>query len=1093
MLLLGGGGVITLVAFLTFAVICVYAVRQFFAREQQQILDDRAHVAWIVREAETSLRRTVNFVELSWPTLPKADIAVYQAFVRNGNWLVVPRPTMPSGVIFAAAREALDDPALVRRYLALAQQFAISNASAAMSGNVDADGYIYTPHQELIVIPATTLALEAHQNVGELIELLKIDFPKLLPRGRQSSGGLQNPLYWVPAFTDPLSGKVRVRLSARAFSDGKPFAVIVMEYDPQALLSTLVDRDGEHAYEIAESDGRIIASLGSDADKHRVAAAGAREPRRLTFFGGKAEYDGGHFLLKETIAETGWTLLYAFSWREVVAGVAAQVGTAAVATVVILGVVWVLLLMFRRQVFAPVLADSERVFESEDLSRTLIHTVPVGLALVSRESGEWLLNSPPMQQMESRIAGETRALANALVSRYAEFERELPRGEPGRVLHQDFTFSAHDGSRIELAVSASHARFNGIDVLVAAFIDVTENRRLQRELGEAKLAADSANQAKSAFLAAMSHEIRTPLNAILGNLELLANSPLSSAQRDRLATVRAASDGLLSVISDILDFSKIEAGEMTLEYIEFRVLEVIEHVLEIFKPLARSRGIGLYARLDLASAQTMYGDPTRVGQILNNLLGNAIKFTEHGAVTLIAGIEGGEVRELCFAVVDTGIGIAPAHREQLFRAFSQLDLSINRRFGGTGLGLTLCERIVRAMHGRIDVSSELHVGSCFTVHLPLGADIGKRAEARMLDGQRVLFLSPAREWCDFVVPHLERWGASVTQYRHPVAITEGELEVAAVLVIWGSRDQWRPDDENRLVEEAACVIDGHPDGPAQAIRTGKIVSVSCLSLTGLEASVRATLLGEPLSSLPDSENSWMRADTALRTHGLKVLVAEDNAANRMLLCEQLASLGCQVKAASSGKQALELLDDDWDVLLTDLNMPGMSGYQLAEAVRALRPALPIMAITAHATKDERKRCAAAGMTHVMIKPLSLQQLNDAVSAIATAKGVKLSTSSNADEAKFRGHAMPPELREIFVKATEESLEAIDAAQMARDSNAIAAQLHSIRGALAVFGHAELASDCARVEEEIRRDGTADLPAGLDTLKAALRDMLGKEA
>jgi two-component system capsular synthesis sensor histidine kinase RcsC len=240
--------------------------------------------------------------------------------------------------------------------------------------------------------------------------------------------------------------------------------------------------------------------------------------------------------------------------------------------------------------------------------------------------------------------------------------------------------------------------------------------------------------------------------------------------------------------------------------------------------------------------------------------------------------------------------------------------------------------------------------------------------------------------------------------------------------------------------------------------------------------------------------AWSCTDTAVRSRGLKVLVAEDNAANRLLLVEQLASLGCRVAAASNGRQALEQLDDnDWDVLLTDLNMPGMSGYQLVEAVRKRKPALSIMAITAHATKKERQRCEAAGLDRVMTKPVSLQQLSDAMESVAAAKGVKLASSTSLDSAKFRDGAMPKPLWDTFLQSTEEALSLLEAAQASDDVEGVLAQLHSMRGALAVFGQASLAADCAGVEAAIKRDRRTPLADELNALKRSLRDLLDAQA
>lgn len=1092
--LLGGGFVITLIALLTFIIMAVYSMRQLLVDERQQINDDRILVATTVKASEVSLRRTVSYIELSWPTMPVADEASYDAFLQNGNRLVIERPAMSTSIVFAADESALADPGRVRRYLALAQQFAITSAAVSISRNVDAESYIYSPDGKMVIVPESRSSNPPFRSVDSLASALKIDLDALPAGPVERPGGFHLPVFWLPPFNDPLTGDIRLRLAAVARSHGDAFAIVVVEYDPQMLLNTLSSRSENEAYAIVSPDGRILAHLGSDDAKRyaaEAAAAGRLLPGRA-FFGSEIGYYDGFFVLREPVVDTGWTLLYAFSWRDVVSGMVNKVGTVAVATAVILCAMWVLLLMFRRRVLAPLLDDSERMFESERLRRTMVQTVPVGLALVSCKDGEWLSRSPQLHEMASRIVGEADVLAASLVARFKDFEMARGGHTADAIFRQDFNFEGRDGGCIELEVSASKARYKGADVLVAAFIDVTERRRLERELERAMRAADSANQAKSAFLAAMSHEIRTPLNAILGNLELFAKSPLSGLQRDRLATVRSASEGLLSVINDVLDFSKIEAGEMTLEHIEFDVVEVIERVIAIFEPVARARGLGFYVRLDMAASQPMFGDPTRVAQILNNLLSNAIKFTENGTVTLDACID--EAADgaymLRVAVADTGIGISQVHLGQLFRAFSQVDVTINRRFGGTGLGLTLCQHLLRAMGGTIDVESTPAVGSRFTARLPLGEGVTRAQEARMLSGQHVVFLSAEQQWCDLVVPHLQRWGAEVQVIRDPASMGDDELEACSLLMVWGNREQWSSDDENRLVENARWVIDGTPDGPAQVIRMGKVLSVSCLSLKGIEAAVRATLLGEPLPGMQSAATSGSLAELAGKGRSLRVLMAEDNPANRLLLTEQLTLLGCQVKAAPTGQEALDLLgSDDWDLLLTDLNMPGMSGYELADAVHRVRPLLPIIAITAHATKEEQARCKAAGMTQVLIKPLSLQQLSDAMSQFASERGASLNSPSHEAEAKLQALTMQRELREIFVKATADSLLAIDAAQKKNDWNGILAQLHSLRGAFAVCGYAALAADCEQVERAFQSGNAADPNGCLDRFKVSVQDLI----
>ncbi|MFT4066133.1 histidine kinase dimerization/phospho-acceptor domain-containing protein [Paraburkholderia sp.] len=255
---------------------------------------------------------------------------------------------------------------------------------------------------------------------------------------------------------------------------------------------------------------------------------------------------------------------------------------------------------FIKRAVRPALDRSQRLFESEQLSRTLIETAPVGLGLIALKDGTPLLRSPAMVDTARRVVVPAPTLSAELAARY----RARARGGEhagSEVMHEELTLPTRDGDPVDLAVSATPSRYQGEDVLVVAVTDVTARKRLEQHLREARQAADSASAAKSAFLAAMSHEIRTPLNAVLGNLELLAQSSLNALQRDRLTTIRASSEGLLAIISDVLDFSKIEAGEMTLEHVEFDALDVVSRSLTMFAPLAHAKDLRLVAGLGAAA------------------------------------------------------------------------------------------------------------------------------------------------------------------------------------------------------------------------------------------------------------------------------------------------------------------------------------------------------------------------------------------------------------------------------------------------------------------------------------------------------------
>jgi len=1087
-LLIGGGMIVTFVTILTFVLAAMSAMRRFLIDERQRFFDDRAVVTTVVRESEASMRRTVAMAALTWNQGTESDTATYERFRQNGNKLILDRPTLSRPVLLAMEQGQEQDPALTRRYLALAQQLALISTAASVSRDLDLDRYAYSVDEKVItMVPASRRV--AAQSVKALIAALRVpvaDMAQPSPGAR----GLAQPVTWLPPFTDPLTGHRSIRLVSIGRSNSEPFAVFVTEYEPNTLLVSLPPRSAG-ALILATPDGQIVAGTEDDEEDRRLAQTTMRHRVPTPgIFGGEVGYLGGMFVFSTPLANTGWMLISTFSWPDVISGIATQIGTGAAATAVILSVIWILLFLFRRRVIAPLIADSERVFESENLSRTMIQTVPVGLALVPVDGGQWLLQSSRLNEMASRIVGSNTVLARELIRLYGEFEHG-GQDSASDVRTKDLSFPSHDGAQVELAVSASRVRYKRTDILVAAFVDVTENRQLERKLAQAMRAANTANQAKSAFLAAMSHEIRTPLNAILGNLELLADSPLTERQRDRLATVREASDGLLAVISDILDFSKIEAGEMPLENIVFDVVEVAERALGIFAPVARTRGLELYARFDSAASQTMYGDPTRLGQILNNLLSNAIKFTQEGKVTLTVSIRGqGEAAEwLDFTVEDTGIGMSGEQQTRLFKAFSQLDVSINRRFGGTGLGLALCQRLLHAMGGSIDVQSQPGAGSRFSVRLPAGDDIRLVHDVPLPVQANVLLLSAAREWREFAEGHLQAWCSGVKVFQHPALIADHEFDEDVLLVIWGGREQWTAEDENRLVENARWVIDGYPDGPAHILCTGRIVTVSCLSLKGLEAALRTTVLGEHKAVEPVAHARYVSPGELTANRALHVLVAEDNVANRELLCEQISTLGCHAHAASNGREAIGMLDDqEWDVVLTDINMPGMSGYELAAKIRELRPSLPVVAVTAHATVEERARCAAAGMYQALTKPLSIRRLHELLQLIANERGFRVSDAAEQPSATLAGAAIPKRLKETFMRSVADALAAIRQAQSQHDRQRLIEEVHSVRGALAVFGHPQLATLCAQLEQALR-DSTQEMTQELRELTDALARLL----
>lgn len=818
-------------------------------------------------------------------------------------------------------------------------------------------------------------------------------------------------------------------------------------------------------------------------------------------------HEQGMFFVSQALDDRR-VLVFAYAGGNIAAAASADVLVDLMLTLPTLGMMWLLLISLKLRVFRPLLEWSRRVYEGEKLSRTLIDTAPVGLGLISLDTGRALLRSPGMAQIAARLAPGEQALPDACIALHKAY---VARGDVSwrqGTFNEDLQFDTHDRIGLELSVSMVRARYQGKNVLVTAFSDVTAKNRVEQQLRKARQASDRANAAKSAFLAAMSHEIRTPLNAILGNLELLSHSTLDAAQRDRLRTIRTASDGLLAIVSDVLDFSKIEAGELRLESIDFDVLDVAAQALRMFMPTARGKGLTLVGQLGETVTLPMRGDPTRLGQIINNLLSNAVKFTSAGRVALRVTVDAPQ-GALLMEVEDTGIGMSAEQQARLFRAFSQADPTINRRFGGTGLGLALCSRLAQAMGGALSVNSEPGRGSRFELRIPLAGAIAQPAAlptplpavsavdvpataaaaqqatpgagepatlAPHFDGERVAVLAASASWRAYVGRCLRAWGLRVQTFAHPAALTPAAMDEFAAVVLWGERHGWQVEDENRLVEEAPWVIDCGEDGPAEPVVMGRVLSASMIGLKGLASGLAHALLGAPLDA-PD-----LRRPVLARR--LNVLIAEDNPVNRRLFEEQLRLLGCEPTSVDDGVQALECLERAaFDVLLTDLAMPQMDGFALAAAARARWPEMPVVAASAHMTPEERVRCQQAGVAQVLGKPLPLGELADALSNVTGVRSWRLDVTKDG---YLGGRAMGEDLKRTFRHACEASMAELLRGRRAQNAKQLLAELHKLRGMLDVFGEPGLSQLAADAEGRLKAgQAMGDAQALLDALQQGL--------
>lgn len=597
---------------------------------------------------------------------------------------------------------------------------------------------------------------------------------------------------------------------------------------------------------------------------------------------------------------------------------------------------------------------------------------------------------------------------------------ELPILEQGKVITDAAGTRSHD----QKIATATGARWIGwreglvrSDVDQPADIqcvgrDVTDRTETERALSEARDHADAASHAKSRFLAMVSHEIRTPLNGIIGMNGLLLDTALTPEQTTYAKAVRTSGEALLSLIEELLDFSKIEAGKIDLEQRPFALDGLIENVTELLAPRAQARNLEIAAYVDERLPPNVIGDVARLRQVLLNLAGNAIKFTQNGGVALI--VEPGPLpNDVLFMVRDTGIGIAPEAQARIFQEFEQADERIAQNYGGTGLGLSISERIVRRMGGHISLQSAIGKGSTFSFTLPMVGgddDDGERRQPFVipdLADKSIMLVAPQSVETSLIARRLQRWGAQTCTVAdlvvarallperpwHAVMI-DGAFDPADATALAAAAT---PHAAHRIVIFTPAMRHEYRDVINDPFTGYLVKPLRAASLAiRLNAPTPPSAATKTIEAAPDDEPPSGKASKAAARRGLSILVAEDNEINALLMRSLLARLGHQVVVTTNGNAAVEswlaaeAAENPYDLILMDIQMPELNGIDAAKRIR-LREAgqtarrTPIIALTANALVEDRYACFEAGMDGFLMKPLDREKLAEVISGLASSR------------------------------------------------------------------------------------------------------------
>ena len=782
----------------------------------------------------------------------------------------------------------------------------------------------------------------------------------------------------------------------------------------------------------------------------------------------------------------------------------------------------------------------ERLRASEESFSKLFHSSPSAMSSQRLNDLTYLNVNDRWLQMTGLTREEVIGRPVAEVESWVEPElrqqthRCLLAGETVRNL--EVPLRHRSGAEVTGLISTELIEAGGETYVLGTMQDITERKRMEQELAQTRDAALESARLKSEFLANMSHEIRTPMNGVIGMTGLLMGTDLSAEQRDYVETIQTSSEALLNIINDILDFSKIEAGKLHFEKADFDLRHTVESVTELLAEPARRKRLDLAALVESDVPLALRGDPGRLRQVLTNLVGNAVKFTEGGEVVVRVRRLSETDRQVAlhFSITDTGIGITPEAQRHLFQAFTQADGSITRRYGGTGLGLAICRQLVEMMGGQIGVESTPGKGSTFWFTASLDK---QAAEAQSLvvphadlRGLRLLIVDQHASSRRILAHQAAAWGLRVTEAEDALsaltllqAATQcGEpFEIAVLDSLLSGTDGFdlarRIKTDKRLAQIRLIMLTSFGQrGHSETAREAGLAAYLTRPVREADfLNCLAAVLNEPpAGTTPARLITRHTLEEARQRTRARILIAEDNPVNRKVVRQQLKRLGYECDVVPNGQEALKALTHHtYALVLMDCQMPLMDGLAATVEIRRREDStrrLPIIALTAGAMQGEREKCLAAGMDDYLSKPFKQDELATLIARwinpaeappssshhhqqLSAPSAASVSINSQvarrlAELCRVCGAGMVTEFIEIFLPDTEQRLARLRELAKNPDARNLDREAHSLKGSCSNFGAQAMMSLCRELEEAAEKSLFEQAPVLVARLEDEFRSL-----